>query len=57
MDELKAMASGGETPAGLAPVMNVLPLYRLVSEWCVGVGVRVVEWLSGACVEWYWLHM
>lgn len=32
MDELKAMASGGETPAKLGPVMNVLPLYRIVSE-------------------------
>lgn len=32
VDELKAMASGGETPASLGPVMNVLPLYRQVSE-------------------------
>lgn len=32
LDELKGMARGGETPACLAPVMNVVPVYRVVSE-------------------------
>lgn len=32
IDELKGMARGGETPACLAPVMNVVPLFRVVSE-------------------------
>eukprot|EP00752_Nemacystus_decipiens_P005135 g4659.t1 len=29
LDELRRMAIGGETPASLAPVMNVVPLYRV----------------------------
>lgn len=32
LGELKGMARGGETPASLAPVTNVVPLYRMVSE-------------------------
>lgn len=32
LDKLKGMARGGETPASLAPVMNVVPLYRVVSK-------------------------
>ena len=32
LDELKDMAWGGRTPASLEPVMNVVPLYRMVSE-------------------------
>ncbi|CAM9247388.1 unnamed protein product [Pylaiella littoralis] len=31
VEELKAMASGGETPASLGPLMNVLPLHRMVA--------------------------
>lgn len=32
VDELRRMGLGGETPAALAPVLNVVPLFRMVSE-------------------------
>lgn len=43
VEDLKSMASGGDTPEALGPVMNVVPLFRMVSDRAIDLyGYREV---------------